>query len=66
MPRELSLFGILIPTLLPVFLGCALVQWTLDRVLGLVGAYRLLWHPALARLALFTCIFGGATAWLYQ
>lgn len=66
MPRELSIFGILIPTLLPIFLASALLQGVLDRLLGAAGVYRRLWHPALARFALFVCIFGGLTAWLYQ
>ncbi|QGZ41739.1 uncharacterized protein DUF1656 [Pseudoduganella flava] len=66
MPRELSIFGILIPTLLPLFLASALLQGVLDRLLVATGIYRRLWHPALARLALFVCIFGGLTAWLYQ
>jgi hypothetical protein len=66
MPRELSLFGLLVPTLLPLFLASMLLQGVLDRLLGAAGIYRHLWHPALARLALFTCIFGGLTAWLYR
>lgn len=65
MPRELALFGILIPTLLPVFLASLLLQLLLDRVLGVAGVYRRAWHPALLRLALLVCIFGGLTAWLY-
>ncbi|WP_338771703.1 DUF1656 domain-containing protein [Massilia sp. METH4] len=65
MPRELSIFGLLIPTLLPLFLASVLLQGALDRLLGAAGIYRRLWHPALARLALFVCIFGGLTATLY-
>jgi len=66
MPRELSLFGLLIPTLLPLFLASVLAQAALDRLLGAAGIYRRLWHPALARLALFVCIFGGLTTLLYH
>ena len=65
MPRELSIFGLLIPTLLPLFLASVLAQGVLDRLLGAAGLYRHLWHPALARLALFACIFGGLTTLLY-
>ncbi len=65
MPRELAVFGILIPTLLPVFLASLLLQGVLDRVLGAAGVYRRAWHPALVRLALLVCIFGGLTACLY-
>ena len=66
MPRELSLFGLLVPTLLPLFLASVLLLCVLDRLLGAAGVYRRLWHPALARLALFVCIFGGLTATLYH
>jgi uncharacterized membrane protein len=66
MPRELAIFGLLIPTLLPLFLASLLVQGLLDRLLGAAGVYRRLWHPALARLALFVCIFGSLTALLYH
>ena len=66
MPRELSVFGILIPTLLPIFLVSLLLQGLLDRVLGWAGVYRQLWHPALARFCLLACIFGGLTITLYQ
>ena len=66
MPRELSIFGLLIPTLLPLFFASMLLHAVLDRLLGAAGVYRLMWHPALARLALFTCIFGGLTACLYR
>lgn len=66
MPRELSVFGVLIPTLLPLFLASLLLQGLLDRVLGLAGAYKVLWHPALVRLCLFACIFAGLTITLYQ
>jgi protein AaeX len=65
MPRELSFFGVLIPALLPLFLASVVLLGVLDRLLGAAGLYRRLWHPALARLALFACIFGGLTAFLY-
>ena len=59
MPRELSLFGALVPGLLPVFVFSLLLLWWLDWIGGRFGVYRHVWHPALFRLALFTCIFGG-------
>ena len=51
MPRELSVLGILIPTILPVFFASLLLQGALDWVLSHAGVYRRLWHPALARTA---------------
>ncbi len=45
MPREFALFGILIPTLLPLFILSIGLQTLLDRVLGWLGVYRMVWHP---------------------
>jgi hypothetical protein len=42
------------------------MQALLDGVLGYLGVYRRLWHPALVRLCLLACIFGGLTITLYQ
>lgn len=66
MPRELAVFGILIPTLLPVFVLCMALQVGLDRILGKLGFYRQVWHPALARLCLFVCLFGMLLRALYR
>ncbi|AKU22069.1 MULTISPECIES: DUF1656 domain-containing protein [Telluria group] len=66
MPREVSLFGVLIPTLLPLFLASLLLQGLLDWVLGHAGVYRRLLHPALVRLCLLVCIFSALTMGLYQ
>lgn len=66
MPRELAVFGILIPTLLPVFLASLLLQTVLDRLLGRAGLYRHAWHPSLLRLCLFVTVFGALTALLYR
>ena len=66
MPREFALFGILIPTLLPLFLLSIGLQTLLDRVLGWLGVYRMVWHPSLARLCIFIAIFGALTLSLYK
>lgn len=66
MPREIAVFGVLIPTLLPWFLVSLLLQVALDRMLGAVGFYRAVWHPALVRLCLFASIFGALLLWLYR
>ncbi|KRF02065.1 hypothetical protein ASG87_11310 [Frateuria sp. Soil773] len=60
MPREIAFYGMLMPGLLPVFVGCLLLMVLLDLLLGHLGAYRRVWHPALLRLALFVCLFGIA------
>lgn len=65
MPRELDLFGLLMPTLLPLFLLSIALQLALDTVLARIGVYSRVWHPALLRLSLFVCIFGLLGLWVY-
>jgi hypothetical protein len=60
MPREIALHGVLVPGLLPVFIGCLLLMVLLDLLLGRLGLYRRVWHPSLFRLALFVCLFSAA------
>lgn len=66
MPRELDFFGVLLPGVLPIFLGSLVLQAALDSVLSRVGAYRRSWHPALVRLCLFVCIFSALLVTLYK
>ena len=60
MPREIAIYGVLVPGLLPVFLGCLLLMVLVDVLIGRYGLYRYVWHPPLFRLALFACLFGLA------
>ena len=57
MLRELALFGALAPSILLYFLGAILLFIVLDRLLTRLGIYRFVWHPPLARLGLFLCLF---------
>lgn len=66
MPREFALFGVLLPTLLPLFILSFVLQTLLDRVLGWAGFYRMVWHPSLARLCTFIAIFGALSLSLYK
>lgn len=59
-PREIALSDVLVPGLLPIFVGCLLLLWLLDSVIGRYGLYRFVWHPPLFRLALFAGLFGLA------
>jgi hypothetical protein len=59
MLRETAFFSILVPALLPLFLGCIVLFLLVDKVLTRLGLYRQVWHPALFRASLFVCIFGG-------
>ena len=60
MPPEVSIAGTLVPGLLLTFLGCLLLMWLIDTVIGRLGLYRYVIHPPLVRLALFVCLFGAA------
>ncbi len=53
MLREFSLFGALAPSLLLYFVASLLLFVMVDRVITRIGAYRLVWHPPLARFGLF-------------
>jgi hypothetical protein len=57
MLRELALFGALAPSILLYFLGAIILFIVLDRLLIRLGIYRFVWHPPLARLGLFLCLF---------
>jgi hypothetical protein len=57
MLRELSVFGALAPSYLFYFLASILLFVILDRPATKLGLFRLFWHPPLARLGLFLCLF---------
>lgn len=59
MLREIPLFGALAPSLLLYFLTSVLLFLAIDRIASSLGFYRLVWHPPLVRLALFTSVFSG-------
>lgn len=65
MPREVALGDALVPGLLLVYLGCLLVLWGVDTVIGRYGLYRYVWHPSLFRVAVFFVLFGAAGLLLY-
>ncbi|MGO4504921.1 MULTISPECIES: DUF1656 domain-containing protein [unclassified Dyella] len=65
MPREVALADALVPGLLLVYLGCLLVLWGIDTLIGRYGLYRYVWHPSLFRVAVFFVLFGAAGLLLY-
>lgn len=50
MPREIPVFDALIPTLLLILIGSALIYVLIDQFLRDVDWDRFVWHPALFRL----------------
>ncbi|KLD62898.1 DUF1656 domain-containing protein [Dyella japonica] len=65
MPREVALADALVPGLLLIYLGCLLVLWGIDTLIGRYGLYRYVWHPSLFRVAVFFVLFGAAGLLLY-
>ncbi|MGA9046969.1 DUF1656 domain-containing protein [Sulfuricurvum sp.] len=57
MPLDITLFGIQMPTLLPIFVTVAVVQIFVDRAMSDSGIYNHVWHPGLFRTAVFVCLF---------
>lgn len=59
MIAELNLYGLYVPVLLPLAIAALICTRVLGRLLGSVGFYRLVWHPALFEFALFFIVLGG-------
>ena len=59
MLREIAFGGALMPSTLPYALLSVVLFVVLDRFCSAAGFYSLCWHPALARVALFSCLFAG-------
>jgi hypothetical protein len=59
MPRELSIGGALVPGMLVWFVLAMALMLVFDWLVGRYGLYRYVWHPALFRVAVFVCVFGG-------
>ncbi len=57
MPREIAVFSVLMPSLLLVGIVVSIGFVGLDLLLSRWGLYRLVWHPALFRAALYVVIF---------
>ena len=57
MLREVVLFGALVPSLLLYFIGAIPLFLVIDQLASSLGVNRLVWHPPLARLGLFLCVF---------
>ncbi|MBU9589654.1 DUF1656 domain-containing protein [Burkholderia multivorans] len=54
---EVSFASLLIPGLLPTFIGCGVAFWIIDRAIARSGLYQHVWHPALFRVSMFMCLF---------
>ena len=66
MPREIAIHGVYMQTLTLLFVIAAALTWGLDRIFASVGLYRFTWHPALFRVSLFACLYGGLSLTIYR
>lgn len=66
MPREIVFFGLLLPTLVPLFFLALALLWWLDNLFRRRNIYRFTAHPALFRLALFVLLFSLAGVAVYR
>jgi hypothetical protein len=66
MPLDITLFGIQMPTLLPVFVITGILQILLDRLMSDAGVYQHVWHPGLFRTGIFVCLFTIPCLFIYR
>jgi len=66
MPLDITLLGIQMPTLLPIFVFTAVLQIFLDRMMSDFGIYKHVWHPGLFRTSVFVCLFTIPCLFIYQ
>jgi len=59
MNGEFAIGGVLFSSMLPAALIALLGVFVLRRIFGRVGAYRIVWHPALIDVALFVILWAA-------
>lgn len=59
MTYELDLFGVQVPSLLLWSVVAYVLARGVSRVMGRIGLYRHVWHPALFDFAAYVCIVTG-------
>ena len=65
MPREVDVFGLLMPAIVPLFFLGLFLSWQADRLMRHFKIYRLVAWPAVFRLAVFAIIFSLMGIWVY-
>lgn len=58
MISDINIYGVLVPTLLPIVLASYLAFRLAHHALAVVGVYRHVWHPALFDIALYFVLLG--------
>lgn len=63
MTAEVALSGVLLSSVLVSALLALAAAFVARRLLAWIGAYRLIWHPALFDVALFVILWAALVAW---
>lgn len=66
MPLDITLYGIQMPTLLPIFVIVVILQISIDGIITDTGLYNHVWHSGLFKMALFVCLFALACLTIYH
>ena len=62
MTHEIDLYGVFVPDILVWMVVTYVVSIPVRRILGALGLYRLVWHRALANVALYVILLGATIA----
>ena len=59
MLADINLFGVFIDIRFATAVAALLLLAPVRMLLGAIGAYRMVWHPALADVAIFVLLWGA-------
>ena len=59
MLADVNLFGVFVDVRFATAVAALVLVMPVRRLLGALGAYRVVWHPALVDVALFVLLWGA-------
>jgi protein AaeX len=66
MPRDIAILGAYVPAMVPLCIAGAALMWLIDRLLGAIGLYRVVWHPSLFRASLLVLVCSALGLAVYR
>ncbi len=57
MPRDVMIFGFVMPMLVPIFFVCIPIMWRVELLFRGLNVYAHVIHPALFRMAVFVIVY---------
>jgi hypothetical protein len=66
MSRDIAILGAYVPAMVLLCIAGAGLTWLVDRLLGALGLYRVVWHPSLFRASLLVIICGALGLAVYR